>query len=223
MSELNEIERGQICRMARESLREAEFGLSNFPGLLKKIIENKAWECRHIVSTEGKPRGGVSGGIVRLSSLRELITEKPMRGWGEDPKKIEAVIRDDPEALALYREAMNGALAESRRPTKEEQQNNPDGVRVMQYGNSDAYWQARILRDCPEEMEFLKAGTKRIIDIRRERGWVSSTKRVTLTGKSIDDAARLLAAFGLEYLRNLVSVADGMTTCTHPPTQEETS
>lgn len=204
MSELNEIERGQICRMARESLREAEFGLSNFPGLLKKIIENKAWECRHIVSTEGKPRGGVSGGIVRLSSLRELIVEKPMRGWGEDPKKIEAVIRDDPEALALYREAMNGALAESRRPTKEEQQNKASGRMVIQYGDTNAYWQARILRDCPEELEFLKAGTKRIIDIRRERGWVSSTKRVTLTGDPNEDRQRLVNAWGEKYLAELV-------------------
>jgi hypothetical protein len=44
-------------------------------------------------------------GLVELSGLRELITAKPMRGWGEDPKKVEAVIKDDIEVLALYTKA----------------------------------------------------------------------------------------------------------------------
>ena len=30
------------------------------------------------------------------------------RLWGEDPSKVEAVIRDDPEALVMFREAMLG-------------------------------------------------------------------------------------------------------------------
>ena len=41
--------------------------------------------------------------VIELSSLRELITSKPINGWGEDPKKVEAVIKDDPEALAILR------------------------------------------------------------------------------------------------------------------------
>ncbi len=95
MSELNEIERGQLCQTTIEALYKTTGGLRNVPGLLKKIISNKAWERR---VTKGK--------VIELSSLRELITERPIRGWGEDPKKVEAVIKDDPEALALFREAM---------------------------------------------------------------------------------------------------------------------
>lgn len=95
MPELNDIERGDLCQIGIESLYEAAGGLRQFPGLLKKIIRERAWERR---ATRGK--------VVELGNLRELITEKPIRGWGEDPAKVEAIIRDDPEALAMYREAM---------------------------------------------------------------------------------------------------------------------
>lgn len=64
-----------------------------------------------------------------------------------------------PECLALFREAMKGMLAESRRPTKEEQEHKPCGTMFSSYGDN-AYWQARILRDCPEEMEFIEAVIK---------------------------------------------------------------
>ena len=93
---LNPIERGDLCRTTIRCFARAE-SLSNFPGLLKKIIRERAWEER-IDDDE----------VIRLRNLRELITEKPIRGWGEDPAKVEAIIRDDPEALAMYREAMLG-------------------------------------------------------------------------------------------------------------------
>lgn len=93
--ELNEIEKGQLCQSTIESLYEATGGMKHFPGLLKKIITNKAWERR---LSKGK--------VIELASLRELITEKPVRGWGEDVRTVEAVIKDDPECLAMFREAM---------------------------------------------------------------------------------------------------------------------
>ena len=205
MSDLNEIERGQLCHTACDSLKSTESGLSNFPGLLKKIIRYKAWECRHIVTERGDPRGGVSGGIVRQANLRELITEKPLRGWGEDVRAVEAVIKDDPECLAMFREAMNGTLAEHGGDHKSEQarQDQDSGTTLNGVRDND-YWQARIQRDCPEELEAIKSGAKRIIDIRKERGWVPKTKRVTLTGDPAEDRQRLIDAWGEEYLKGLL-------------------
>lgn len=122
-------------RVSRNEAR-AEGGLENFPGLLKKLIRNKAWERRvH------------RGRTIELPSLHALITEKPIQGWGLDPKKVEAVIKDDPEALTLFREEMNGTLAEHRRPTKEEGNIKGDAVTFTK-GNANDYWQARIARDC---------------------------------------------------------------------------
>lgn len=86
---------GHLCQMTIDSLSRGTGSLRNFPGLLRRVIETRAWECRR---THGK--------MIKLRSLRELITKDPLEGWGEDPSKVEAVIRDDPEALAMFREAM---------------------------------------------------------------------------------------------------------------------
>lgn len=132
MSDLNEIERGQLCQSTIESFYEANGGLSSFPGLLRKIIEAKAWERR--VS---------KGRVVELRNLRELITRKPIDGWGEDPKKIEAVIKDDPATLAMFREAMK---AQGRRTDF------LDNVKEVEAaaGNSKAYTLSRLERESPE-------------------------------------------------------------------------
>jgi hypothetical protein len=142
MSALNEVENGQLCQSTIESLYEATGGLKQFPGLLKKIIANKAWERR---VNKGK--------VIELSSLRELITEKPIRGWGEDPKKVEAVIKDDPECLALYREAMKEPPG-----TRNDLCNNITEVESQKTGTSKAYTCERLKRVAPELFEEVKAG-----------------------------------------------------------------
>ena len=94
---MNEIEKGQLVLTTVQCFTRAEGSLSNFPGLLKRVIEERAWEKR-----------SHHGEVIDLPNLRALITEKPIRGWGQDPKKVEAVIRDEPEVLEMYREAMKG-------------------------------------------------------------------------------------------------------------------
>jgi len=145
MSALNEVENGQLCQSTIESLYEATGGLKQFPGLLKKIIANKAWERR---VNKGK--------VIELSSLRELITEKPIRGWGEDPEKVKAVIKDDPECLALYREAMKCVNQHDAPPKLD------DIVikqkRQSEVGNSKAYTCERLKRVAPQLFEEVKAG-----------------------------------------------------------------
>lgn len=142
MPDLNEIERGQLCQSTIESLYEATGGLRQFPSLLKKVIATRAWERRK-----------VHGKVVELGSLRELITAKPVSGWGEDPSKVEAVIRDDPEALAAFREAM---LGEQGR--KQETDNNVIPIDTPQ-GNSRAYSISRVQRECdPETVAAVMAG-----------------------------------------------------------------
>jgi hypothetical protein len=86
--------------------------------------------------------------MIELSSLRELITERPVRGWGEDPKKVESVIKDDPEALAMFRQAM---LGHAGRPTKESG-NNVSELDTGITGNSRAYSIDRVTRQCEPEI-----------------------------------------------------------------------
>lgn len=141
MPDLNEIERGQLCQSTIESLYEATGGLRQFPSLLKKVIATRAWERRT-----------VHGKVVELGSLRELITAKPVSGWGEDPSKVEAVIRDDPEALAAFREAMK-CVNQHDLPC-----NNVTGHESTT-GNSRAYSISRVQRECdPETVAAVMAG-----------------------------------------------------------------
>lgn len=150
MGELNEIERGQLCQSTIESLYEATGGLKQFPGLLKKIIDNEAWKRR---INKGK--------LIELTSLRELITEKPIRGWGEDPRKVEAVIKDDPECLAKFREAMKaergGDHTTEEGKSKAKRNNVTDCLEAVT-GNSKAYTCERLRREAPELFEEVKAG-----------------------------------------------------------------
>jgi hypothetical protein len=133
---LNDIERGDLCQIGIEAFYEAAGGLRQFPGLIKKVIRERAWERR---ATRGK--------IVELRNLRELITEKPLRGWGADPAMIERLIRDDPEALAMYREAMFQHGGDRRSEGAKRSNVMLDPVRAVQ-GNSRAYSIARVQREC---------------------------------------------------------------------------
>lgn len=150
MSQPNEVENGQLCQSTIESLYDATVGLKQFPGLLKKIIANKAWERR--VN---------KGRVIELKSLRELITEKPIRGWGEDPRNVEAVIKDDPECLALYREAMKserGGDHTTEHGKQQAKRNNVTDCSEPVTGNSKAYTCERLSKVAPELFEEVKAG-----------------------------------------------------------------
>lgn len=125
---------GHLCQMTIDSLSRGTGSLRNFPGLLRRVIETRAWECRR---THGK--------VIKLRSLRELITKEPLEGWGEDPSKVEAVIRDDPEALAMYREAM---LGKAGRPSEESRNNITPLLAEAATGTSRAYSLARVQREC---------------------------------------------------------------------------
>lgn len=125
---------GHLCQMTIDSLSRGTGSLRNFPGLLRRVIETRAWECRR---THGK--------MIKLRSLRELITKDPLEGWGEDASKVEAVIRDDPETLAMFREAM---LGEAGRPPEECRYNITALPEHTATGTSRAYSLARVRREC---------------------------------------------------------------------------
>ena len=145
---LNEIEKGQLCDSVMSAIHHGLGNLETIPALLRRIIENKAWECRQV-----KMRG-----VVQLANLRELITKEPMEGWGENPERIEALIRDDVEVLAMWREEM------VERPGKRSKVNldNADNVsnkEKVQAGNSRSYTVSRLQREAPELFAQVVAGT----------------------------------------------------------------
>jgi hypothetical protein len=138
---MNPIENEQLCKSTLEALRYGVGGLSSLPGLIKKIIETRAWESRM-----------VRGKLVQFKSLREMITTSPMDGgWGEEVGKIEQLLKGDADAETAWREEM-----------KEQGRRNDLGDNVTEVkaekGNSRAYTLTRLQKHHPELYERVKAG-----------------------------------------------------------------
>lgn len=139
---MNAIESQQICSSCEQAIRHGIGNLDHVPGLIRRIIHEELWRERKVETGE----------IVKLNSFRELITAKRFRGWNENPEKIEAIIRNDVEALALWREAM--------KPRQGERTDLVDNINDVptEKGTSRAYTVARLQKQHPELFERVKAG-----------------------------------------------------------------
>ena len=184
MTKLNEIELGQLCQSTIESLYEATGGMKQFPGLLKKIIETKAW-LRRISS----------GKVVELTSLRELITAKPVRGWGEDIKTVEAVIRNDPECLAMFREAMK------HQGKAEDLHNN---VMEVKQGNSRAYSIARVQSQCDAKTVAAVMAGKMSANGALVKAGLRDVRQIYLPREPAKAVEKLRKVFGLKFVNAML-------------------
>ena len=138
---MNEVEAQQLCDSAISALSHGNINLGVFPRLIRRIIDEKAWLIRKLPGE----------GIVEMKSLAELVTTPPILGWGEDPAKIEAIIRDDVEVLAMWREAMKQQGGD-RYNAKANHYNimvRDDTCGIAQ-GTSRSYTVTRLQRQAPE-------------------------------------------------------------------------
>lgn len=192
MHDLNEIERGELCQSTIESLYEATGGLRQFPALLKKVIATRAWERRT-----------VHGKVVELSSLRELITAKPVSGWGEDPSKVEAVIRDDPEALAAFREAMK------HQGERTDLVDNVNEVMDRPDGNSRAYSIARVQRECDSETVAAVMSGDLSPNAALVKAGVRENRQVYIPRDPAAAVEKLRRQFGDDFIEAMKEAMDG--------------
>ena len=191
MPELNEIERAQLCQTTIESLYEATGGLKQFPALLKKVIATKAWERRT-----------VHGKVVELGSLRELITAKPVSGWGEDPSKVEAVIRDDPQALAAFRDAMKCV----------NQHDLPDDNVIRheaEQGNSRAYSISRVQRECDQDTVSAVMSGEMSANAALVKAGVRENRQVYIPRDPSKAVKKLRLQFGSNFIDEMRRAMDG--------------
>ena len=184
MTKLNEIELGQLCQSTIESLYEATGGMKQFPGLLKKIIETKAW-LRRISS----------GKVVELTSLRELITAKPVRGWGEDIKTVEAVIRNDPECLAMFREAMKH---------QGKAEDFPYNIREVSCGTSRAYSIARVQSQCDAKTVAAVMAGKMSANGALVKAGLRDVRQIYLPREPAKAVEKLRKVFGLKFVNAML-------------------
>lgn len=192
MDDLNEIERAQLCQSTIESLYEATGGLRQFPSLLKKVIATRAWERRK-----------VGGKVIELKSLRELIVSKPVHGWGEDPSKVEAVIRDDPEALAAFREAMK------HQGERTDIDDNVIEVERSPVGNSRAYSITRVQRECDAETVAAVMAGEMSPNAALVKAGVRENRQVYIPRDPAEAVQKLRRQFGDDFVNGMKEAMDG--------------
>jgi hypothetical protein len=141
---MNDVEKGQLCDATMSAIYYGCSKLDSIPALIRRIIENRAWECRQV-----KMRG-----VVQLANLREMITRKPMEGWGEDPERIEGLIRNDPEVLVMWRDAMKGQQGQ-----RTDLVDNITEVEPTTRGTSRSYTVSRLQREAPALFKQVVAKT----------------------------------------------------------------
>ena len=143
---MNAKENENICSSAEEALRWGGNYIQNFPGLIRKIIELEAWKEREVQHE----------GVIKLNSLCELITEKPLKGWGTTIEKVQKYINDDPDLLVMFRE--HTIQTEGKKPKHEDYTGNNVTSINRVTGNSKAYTLQRLKENHEELYNEVKEG-----------------------------------------------------------------
>lgn len=126
-------ENGDVVASFRDVVMDGGHGLECVPLFIKKILATGAWRER---IERGK--------MLANDSFLAFITDKPMKGCAFKPEQVEALIKHDPETLAMWREAVKAGQG-----TRTDLHDNIIEVKVDQ-GTSLSYTLSRLKRDHPE-------------------------------------------------------------------------
>jgi hypothetical protein len=133
-------DRGAIVDALWHAVDDAAGNLANVPGLVRRVLETEAWRKR---SHRGR--------VFEHERFLDFVTAKPLAGCGWPPEKVEALIKDEPATLAMWREAVT--------PQNVNQHTVPhDNVIRHQQGNSKAYTLDRLKREAPGLFQAVCAG-----------------------------------------------------------------
>jgi len=190
---MNEIEKAQLAQDTVECLREASGSLDQFPSLIARVISERAWESRlH------------HGRLYELPSLRDLVTRKPPEGWGQNPDKIEALLKDSPEVLACWREEMKG------KPGRKEKGCDSQPIQTAKGTGNKAYTLDRLKRENAELFQQVVAGELSANAAAVKAGWRKKKTVIAMEDDATLTARNILAKMGSEWVKALKSALDAV-------------
>lgn len=132
-----------VVSCLRSAIVEGAAGLSDVPGLLKRIILEDMWRERVVQET---------GEIAPFKQFNDFVRTKPLEGLGTDIKTLERLCADDKEALGLLTQATTG-----KQGARNDIVNNVNYVDSPE-GNSTAYALRKLQLDAPELHKQVIAG-----------------------------------------------------------------
>lgn len=123
----------QIVQALWDAVNTSSGSLVNVPRLVNRLLKTGAWKEREVQQL---------GEVVRFDSFPAFIQTPPLRGCGWPLEKVEALIKDDPETLAMWEKAVRGKVG--RPPEK------ADNIRnKRQYGTARGNLVARLKDEFP--------------------------------------------------------------------------
>jgi hypothetical protein len=160
------VERGYLTQSLGSASHSGEHGFKAVPGLLKLVLQNRAWENRIIVET-GEEFSG-------FRSFKEYIRANPPKGLGSDEELIDNLIGRDDELRSMFYAAL-------RRPSGGDNRNynitdNVDNINNGSYIRPNGTSKAYALQKLSDEgkidlLEQVKAGKISANDAMKKAGF----------------------------------------------------
>jgi len=145
----------QIVQALWDAVNTSAGSLGTVAPLVKRLLQTGAWKQREVRQL---------GEIVRFDSFPAFIQAAPLRGCGWPLEKVEALIKDDPDTLKMWRQA---TTASQGRPLEKS-----DNVTVYpRRGNSRAYTLDRLSRERPDLYQRVIAKELTANAAAAEAGW----------------------------------------------------
>lgn len=135
-----------VVSCLRSAITEGAAGLSDVPGLLKRIILEDMWRERVVQET---------GEIAPFERFVDFIQTKPLEGLGTDRKTLERLCADDKEALNLLTKATTGKPGDNQYTVVNDNVMNHDNA---EQGNSATYALRKLRTDAPALHRLVIAG-----------------------------------------------------------------
>lgn len=127
-------DKGSLVQGFWDAVNRGTGSLANVAPLVRRIIETGAWRER---VQDGK--------TFTNDTFLDFIVDPPLKGCGWQPDKVEALIKDEPETLALWRGATTG------RKGKRAASDNSDNITIKSpRGTNRAYTLDRLKREQPD-------------------------------------------------------------------------
>jgi hypothetical protein len=144
--ELNLKEKHQAVQSLWTAVNDGGSALEHVPHIVKTVLITEAWRERQ----DGDR-------VYKHDSFRAFIEADPRSGCGWPLDKVEKLIKDDAEALTLYRKAVTAPEGGDKRSEAYITNNNIISDRAQQ-GTSKAYTLERLSRESPGLYEAVCRG-----------------------------------------------------------------
>ncbi|GAC1699867.1 MAG: hypothetical protein NVS9B4_00120 [Candidatus Acidiferrum sp.] len=149
-----EFRNGILVQQLTSLAGHAANGFEGVPFQLREVLESGAWQ--HFRTVHGHELVEYAPG-----EFERFVTTEPLKGLGTTIQGLinicKAIPCEDSTAAIELLQREHKPLAESRRPTKEEQSNKADDI-SLKYGTSATYLLRRLKRDNPALAERVMSG-----------------------------------------------------------------